>query len=122
MRLEGLTMPPWILAAIPAMLAAFTAVTTAALIFGPFLVPLWRAQMTEIQRQRILAAVKGANDTLGPIVKSTPNWFDDRLLAISQMVERELGKVDAVKVNNVASGVVSKSAASMSGAPVGVPR
>lgn len=111
-------MPPWIVAAIPAMLAAFTAVTTGALVFGPFLVPLWRAQMSEIQRQRILAAVKGANDTLGPIVKSTPNWFDDRLLAISQMVERELGKVDPVKVNNVASGVVSKSVASQSGAPV----
>ena len=115
-------MPPWILAAIPAMLAAFTAVTTGALIFGPFLVPLWRAQMTEAQRLSILAAVKGANDKLGPIVKSTPNWYDDRVLAISQMVERELGKVDSVKVNNVASGVVSKSVASMSGAPVGVTR
>ena len=103
-------MPPWILAAIPAMLAAFTAVTTGALIFGPFLVPLWRAQMTEAQRLSILAAVKGANDKLGPIVKSTPNWYDDRVLAISQMVERELGKVDSVKVNNVASGVVSKAA------------
>jgi hypothetical protein len=103
-------MPPWILAALPAMLAAFTAVTTGALVLGPFLIPLWRAQMSELQRQRILAAVKGANDTLGPIVKSTPNWFDDRLLAISQMVERELGKVDAAKVNSVANSFVNKVA------------
>lgn len=107
-------MPPWILAAIPAAIGAIVTVTTLALVVGPFLVPLWAATMGEARRKQIAAAVKGANDALGPFIRTTPTDIDDRILAVSEMVVRELGKVgakNADKVKAIAAGVVAKAAA-----------
>ena len=106
-------MPPFILAAIPIAIAAVVTVTTLALLVGPFLVPLWGEKMDELNRQKIVKAVQGANDSLGPFIRSTPTDLDDRALAVSEMVVRELGKLgrkNEGKVKAIAAGVVGKSA------------
>ncbi len=105
-------MPPWILAAIPVAVTALVTACAIALVAGPLVIPLWSAHMDELTRKRIVAAVKGANDALGPFIKASPTDVDDRVLAVSEMVVRELGRVGAKnqeKVKAVAAGIVSKS-------------
>lgn len=105
-------MPPQIIAIIPVVVAALITACGVALIAGPLVIPLWAATMDEARRKQIVAAVKGANDALGPFIKLTPTDIDDRILAVSEMVVRELGKVgekNAAKVKAVASAIVKKS-------------
>lgn len=106
-------MPPQVLALIPVVVAALITACGIALLAGPLVIPLWAAHMDEARRKQIVAAVKGANDALGPFVKLTPTDIDDRILAVSEMVVRELGKVkarDVEKVRAVAAAVVTKGA------------
>lgn len=106
-------MPPQIIALIPIVVAALVTACGVALIAGPVVIPLWAAHMDELRRKQIVAAVKGANDALGPFVKLTPTDIDDRILAVSEMVVRELGKVkakDVEKVRAVATSIVNKGA------------
>jgi hypothetical protein len=106
-------MPPAILATIPVILAALVTACGLALIAGPLVIPLWAAHMDEARRRQIVAAVKGANDALGPFILATPTDIDDRILEVSEMVVRELGSVgekNASKVKAVAKAVVTKSA------------
>lgn len=105
-------MPPQIIAIIPVVVAALITACGVALIAGPLVIPLWAATMDEARRKQIVAAVKGANDALGPFIKLTPTDIDDRILAVSEMVVRELGKVgekNAAKVKAIASAIVKKS-------------
>jgi hypothetical protein len=72
--------------------------------------------MDEARRRQIVAAVKGANDALGPFIRATPTDIDDRILDVSDMVVRELGAIgvkNAVKVKAISKAVVTKSAPSL---------
>jgi hypothetical protein len=119
-------MPPQILALLPIVLAALMTACGIAMIAGPLVLPLWAAHMDEADRRRIVAAVKGANDALGPFIRATPTDIDNRILEVSEMVVRELGKVatrNPVKVQGIAKAVVGKSAVravSAAGSSVGV--
>ena len=106
-------MPPQIVDLIPIVVAALVTACGIALLAGPLVIPLWSAHMDEARRKQIVAAVKGANEALGPFVKLTPTDLDDRILAVSEMVVRELGKVkakDVEKVRAVAAAIVHKGA------------
>jgi hypothetical protein len=105
-------MPPFILAAIPIAIAALITVCGVALIVGPFVVPLWVATMAEKDRLRLLSAIKGINDTLGPLTKMTPTDLDDRVAQVLLMLEAEVGKSKAKKpvAAGIARAVVAKSA------------
>jgi|GEM_PF-5175183 len=107
-------MPPWILAAIPAAVAAILVVCGIAMLVGPFAIPLWAATLDEKHRLRLVAAIKGANDALGPVVRLTPTDLDNRIAAVLRMVEIELGKAKGhadIKRQAVALAIVTKSAA-----------
>ena len=106
-------MPPFILAAIPIILAAFVTVCTVAVLVGPFVVPLWVSTMQERDRLRILAAVKGINAALGPIASLTPTDLDNRAATVLVMLEKEIGKAKAHKpvAAGIVKAVVAKSSA-----------
>jgi len=109
-------MPAAVLAMIPVILAALATACGLALIAGPLVIPLWAAHMDEARRRQIVAAVKGANDALGPFIRATPTDIDDRILDVSDMVVRELGAIgvkNAVKVKAISKAVVTKSAPSL---------
>jgi len=110
-----INMPVWIVAAIPSAVAAILVVCGIAMLVGPFAIPLWAATLDEKHRLRLVAAIKGANDALGPVVRLTPTDLDDRIAAVLRMVEIELGKAkgDATtyKRQAVALAIVTKSAA-----------
>lgn len=106
-------MPPALLALVPVILAALATACGLALIVGPVVLPMWAAHMDEARRRQIVAAVKGANDALGPFIRATPTDIDNRILEVSEMVVRELGAIgakNAAKVKAVAKAVVTKSA------------
>lgn len=106
-------MPAAILTMIPVILAALVTACGLALIAGPLVIPLWAAHMDEARRRQIVAAVKGANDALGPFIRATPSDIDDRILDVSEMVVRELGSIgakNAAKVKAISKAVVTKSA------------
>jgi hypothetical protein len=104
-------MPPFILAAIPIAIAGLVTVCGLALVVGPFVVPLWVKTMAEKDRLRLLAAVKGINETLGPLTKLTPTDLDDRVAQVLLMLEAEVGKAKAAKpvAVGIARAVVAKS-------------
>ena len=99
-------MPPWILAAIPAVLAAFALVVSGALFVGPFVLPIYLRTLSRLDRERLLAATKGAFFVVSELAKRTPTTLDDDVAKVVKMVEEEIGKSLSVKdkklVENVA--------------------
>lgn len=99
-------MPPWILAAIPAVLAAFTIVVSGALFVGPFALPLYFRTLSRLDRERLLAATKGAFFVVSELAKRTPTSLDDDIAKVVKMVEQELAKslstADKALVENAA--------------------
>lgn len=85
-------MPPWILAALAAGAAAVPVVVAAILLLGPFLLPLWLRSMGRLERERLLAATKGAFLIVSDIARKTPVTLDDDIAKIIKMVEEETAK------------------------------
>jgi len=104
-------MPPFIVVAIPIAIAALVTVCGVALVVGPFVVPLWVHTMAEKDRLRLLSAIKGINETLGPLTRMTPTDLDDRVAQVLLMLEKEVGKAKASKpvAAGIARAVVAKS-------------
>lgn len=104
-------MPPWIFAAIPAVLAATAAVVTGALLVGPFVLPIWLRTLKKLDRERLLAATKGAFLVVSEIAKRTPTTLDDDVAKIIKMVEVETGKSLVGEARKVVDGAVRAMAA-----------
>ena len=85
-------MPPWILAGVAAGAAAVPVVVVAILMLGPFLLPLWLRTMNRLDRERLLAATKGAYLIVSEIARKTPMSLDDDVAKIIKMVEDETSK------------------------------
>ncbi len=85
-------MPAWILAALAAAAAAAPVVVVTILLLGPFLLPLWLRTMGRLERERLLAATKGAYFIVAEIARKTPMTLDDDVAKIIKMVEEETAK------------------------------
>lgn len=85
-------MPPLILAGVAAGAAAVPVVVVAMLMLGPFLLPLWLRTMNRLDRERLLAATKGAYLIVSEIARKTPMSLDDDIAKIIKMVEDETSK------------------------------
>lgn len=105
-------MPPWILAALAAAVAAVPVVVAGALMVGPFVLPLWFKQMKEADRIRLRDATKGAFDIVSVFARSTPTTVDDMAAQVLKMVEQEVGKTlkpsDAVVVGNITRALAAR--------------
>ena len=100
-----------------------------------FAIPLWGAKLTDSELDGIRQALRGAIALADPVVRLTPTKIDNALLdgvvkvALAEF-ERVRGRkptrVDDQTIRDMAKGMAvsraSKSLASMSGAPVGVPK
>jgi hypothetical protein len=100
-----------------------------------FAIPLWGAKLTDSELDGIRQALRGAIALADPVVRLTPTNIDNALLdgvvkvALAEF-ERVRGRkptrVDDQTIRDMAKGMAvsraSKSLASMSGAPVGVPK
>jgi hypothetical protein len=99
-------MPPWILAAIPAFFSAFAVAVAGALFVGPFALPLYFRTLSRMDRERLLAATKGAFFVVSELAKRTHTSLDDDVAKVVKMVEQELAKSLSVNdkklVENVA--------------------
>lgn len=98
-----------------------------------FAIPLWGAKLTDSELDGIRSALRGAIALADPVVRLTPTNIDDALLdgvvrvALAEF-ERVRGRkpkrVDPQTIHDIAKGMAlsraSKSAASMSGTPVGI--
>ena len=115
MTTTEVSMPPFIFAAIAAAIPILLTVLAIAMMVGPFVIPLWAKTLDEKKRLQLVAAIRGANDALGPIVRVTPTDIDDRIAAVLRMVEVELGKAKGksavIKRDNIAAAVVGKAVA-----------
>ena len=100
-----------------------------------FAIPLWGAKLTESELDGIRAALRGAITLADPVVRLTPTNIDDLFLdgvvkvALAEFERvrgRKPSRVDPQTIRDMAKGMAvsraSKSLASQSGAPVGVPR
>lgn len=100
-----------------------------------FAIPLWGAKLTESELDGIRSALRGAIALGDPVVRMTPTNIDDLFLdgvvkvALAEFERvrgRKPSRVDPQTIRDMAKGMAvsraSKSLASMSGAPVGVPR
>lgn len=85
-------MPPWILAAITAFLAALPVVLAAALVAGPVVLPLYLRHVSRLDRERLLGATKAAYLVVSQLASRTPTTIDDDIAKIIKMVEDETGK------------------------------
>lgn len=97
-------MPPWIIAALPVVLATIAAVVTGVLLVGPFVLPIWLKTLKRLDRERLLAATKGAFLVVSEIAKRTPTTLDDDVAKIIKMVEDETGKSLAGESRKVVEG------------------
>ncbi len=115
-------MPPWILAAIPALVAAIAV----ARVLVKVVIPLWAAQLREADLRRLAKVLSGLAEVAVPLAKMTPGDIDDAAAALIADASKEvdaLVKKYPVAAENMSKAIVvqrSKSLASMSGAPVGV--
>lgn len=113
-------MPPWILAAIPVALGALSALIALAALTGPFLVPLWAKTVNKKDREKILAAAKGAYNPVKLFVTMTPTTLDNdlpRLLQIfidgvTESLKEEVGaklvKENPIYIAKVVESMVAK--------------
>jgi hypothetical protein len=89
-------MPPWIVAAIPLILAGLAGVIAGSLLVGPFVLPGFLRKLPRDDLDRVRAAAKGAYYVVAKLVKQTPIDADDDLPKVVQMivdeVEKELGR------------------------------
>jgi hypothetical protein len=121
-------MPPWILAAIAAAVPIVVGAIALIRNLRSFIVPLWAAQLREVDVRRIAKGLEGLAAVAVPIAAMTPGELDNAAAALVDEYAKEfadLVKKYPVTATNIAKKViddrVSKSLASMSGAPVGLP-
>jgi hypothetical protein len=120
-------MPPWILAAIATAVPLVIGAIALARNLRGVIVPLWAAQLREVDVRRIAKGLEGLAAVAVPIAAMTPGELDNAAAALVDEYAKEfadLVKKYPVTATNIAKKViddrVSKSLASLSGAPVGV--
>ena len=86
------TLPPWLIAAVPAILGGIAAALTGALVIGPFLLPVWMRTLSKADRERLLAQTLGAYKVAASIAAKTPSSLDDDVAKILKMVADEAGR------------------------------
>lgn len=122
-------MPPWIIAAIATAVPILAGAIALIRNLRSFIVPLWAAQLREVDVRRIAKGLEGLAAVAVPIAAMTPGEFDNTVAALLDEYAKEfadLVKKYPVTAQNIARKVVndrvSQSVAGMSGAPVGVAR
>ena len=106
-------MPPWILAAIPIVLAALGLVT---LIIRP-VIRIWAENLSDKDLERMIGVLKGVVAVAVPLAEATSNKVDDQVVKgvvaasldefISEYGRRP--KISTIRLQNVAAAVVAKA-------------
>lgn len=105
-------MPPWLIPAVAAALAALPFLVIGVRVAAPLVLPGWFRSIAPERRAQIVGAVKGAADLVTAVSKTTTNNIDDQIADILSIIALEGGKslttAERAHAQSVAESVMAK--------------